>query len=68
LPRKTEFSRKTVGAITDEQIIATNIDTVFFAGLDRDFNLRRIERYLIWFGKVGQSSHHPEQNRLVQSS
>ncbi len=30
-----------------EQIIAANLDTVFVVcGLDRDFNLRRIERYL----------------------
>lgn len=34
-----------------EQIIAANLDTVFIVtGLDRDYNLRRIERYLalIW--------------------
>jgi ribosome biogenesis GTPase len=54
LPRKSKFSRKTVGAITDEQIIATNIDTVFLvSGLDRDFNLRRIERYLILVWESG---------------
>ena len=48
LPRKSKFSRKTVGAKTQEQIVATNIDTVFLlSGLDGDFNLRRIERYLI---------------------
>jgi ribosome biogenesis GTPase / thiamine phosphate phosphatase len=30
-----------------EQVIAANLDTVFIvSGLDRDFNLRRIERYL----------------------
>ncbi len=30
-----------------EQVIAANLDTVFIVcGLDRDFNLRRIERYL----------------------
>jgi ribosome biogenesis GTPase len=48
LPRKSKFSRKTVGTKTEEQIIATNVDTVFLiSGLDGDFNLRRIERYLI---------------------
>jgi ribosome biogenesis GTPase len=48
LPRKSKLSRKTVGAITEEQILATNVDTVFLvSGLDRDFNVRRIERYLI---------------------
>jgi len=48
LPRKSKFSRKTVGSKTEEQIVAANIDTVFLvAGLDQDFNLRRIERYLV---------------------
>ncbi|HLO85222.1 MAG TPA: GTPase RsgA [Nostocaceae cyanobacterium] len=48
LPRKSTFSRKTVGSKTEEQIVATNIDTVFLvSGLDGDFNPRRIERYLI---------------------
>lgn len=54
LPRKSKFSRKAVGEQTDEQIIATNIDTVFLvSGLDRDFNLRRIERYLILVWESG---------------
>ncbi|MBW4627555.1 MAG: ribosome small subunit-dependent GTPase A [Brasilonema octagenarum HA4186-MV1] len=48
LPRKTKFSRKIAGAKTEEQIVATNVDTVFLvSGLDGDFNPRRIERYLI---------------------
>lgn len=48
LPRKSKFSRKTIGAKTEEQIVAANVDTVFLvSGLDGDFNLRRIERYLI---------------------
>jgi ribosome biogenesis GTPase / thiamine phosphate phosphatase len=48
LPRKSKFSRKTVGAKIAEQIVATNVDTVFLvSGLDGDFNPRRIERYLI---------------------
>ncbi|MEA5597140.1 ribosome small subunit-dependent GTPase A [Rivularia sp. UHCC 0363] len=48
LPRKSKFSRKTAGAKTAEQIVATNVDTVFLVtGLDGDFNSRRIERYLI---------------------
>ncbi|HEY9613551.1 ribosome small subunit-dependent GTPase A [Allocoleopsis sp.] len=54
LPRKSTFSRKTVGAKTEEQIIATNIDTVFLvSGLDRDFNPRRIERYLLLVWESG---------------
>lgn len=47
LPRKSAFSRKIAGQITDEQVVAANIDTIFIVtGLDLNFNLRRIERYL----------------------
>jgi len=56
LPRKSRFSRKTAGALTEEQIVAANVDTVFLvSGLDRDFNLRRIERYLILAWDSGAS-------------
>jgi ribosome biogenesis GTPase len=51
LPRKSKLSRKAAGKTVDEQILATNIDTAFIVtGLDGDFNVRRIERYLtvIW--------------------
>jgi ribosome biogenesis GTPase / thiamine phosphate phosphatase len=48
LPRQSRFSRKVAGDTTREQIVAANIDTVFLAmGLDADFNVRRIERYLV---------------------
>lgn len=47
LPRKSAFSRKVAGEKSDEQVVAANIDTVFIVtGLDMNFNLRRIERYL----------------------
>lgn len=47
LPRKTTFSRRSAGDVTAEQILATNIDTAFLVtGLDANFNLRRIERYI----------------------
>jgi len=55
LPRQSVFSRKAAssggmpesGGRTDEQILAANIDTVFLVvGLDGDYNMRRIERYL----------------------
>jgi len=47
LPRKSIFSRKASGEVTEEQSIATNIDTVFIiTGLDLNYNLRRIERFL----------------------
>jgi ribosome biogenesis GTPase len=48
LPRRTKFSRKVAGEKTEEQVLAANIDLVFIvSGLDGDFNLRRIERYLL---------------------
>lgn len=47
LPRKSVFIRKVAGQITEEQVVAANIDTAFIVcGLDLNFNLRRIERYL----------------------
>lgn len=47
LPRTSSFSRKHAGTTTREQVIAANMDTVFLVnGLDGDFNLRRIERYV----------------------
>ncbi|MCK5027586.1 MAG: ribosome small subunit-dependent GTPase A [Candidatus Pacebacteria bacterium] len=54
LPRKTVLSRQTSGKKQNEQIIATNIDTVFvIQGLDGDFNINRLERYLIMVEKSG---------------
>jgi len=45
--RKSAFKRKSAGAATREQLVAANIDIVFLvSGLDGDFNLRRIERYV----------------------
>ncbi|MBN1798540.1 MAG: ribosome small subunit-dependent GTPase A [Spirochaetales bacterium] len=47
LPRKSVFSRKVAGQVTEEQVVAVNIDTVFIVtGLDFNYNLRRIERFL----------------------
>jgi ribosome biogenesis GTPase len=48
LPRRSAFSRRMAGAVTDEQVVAANVDIVFIVmGLDPDFNLRRLERYLL---------------------
>jgi len=48
LPRRSKFSRKVAGELTEEQIVAANIDTVFIVmGLDGDYNPRRLERYLL---------------------
>ena len=55
LPRKSKFSRKVAGTKTDEQILIANIDIVFLVtGLDNDYSLRRIERYLtlVWNGNA----------------
>ncbi len=57
LPRKSKFSRKVPGSSIKEQIVATNIDTVMLvSGLDNDFNLRRIERYLVMVSASGANS------------
>ena len=48
LPRKTLLKRKTSGRRTDYQLIAANIDTAFIVqSLDANFNVNRLERYLI---------------------
>ena len=48
LPRRSSFSRKAAGDPTAKQVVAANIDVVLVvAGLDGDFNPRRIERYLV---------------------
>lgn len=54
LPRRSAFvrsnadaSRRGAGHLADEQVLAANVDVAFIvAGLDGDFNLRRLERYL----------------------
>jgi ribosome biogenesis GTPase len=47
LPRRSSFVRKAAGRRVEEQVVAANIDTVFLvAGLDHDFNPRRLERYV----------------------
>ena len=48
LPRRSWFSRKMAGTVTDEQIVAANVDVAFITmALDADFSLRRLERYLL---------------------
>ena len=51
LPRQTAFVRRSAGNRSEDQVIAANVDAVFvMSGLDHDFNVRRIERYLaaVW--------------------
>ena len=48
LPRFSRFSRKAAGPRSDEQIMAANFDAVLLVmSLNQDFNLRRLERYLV---------------------
>jgi ribosome biogenesis GTPase / thiamine phosphate phosphatase len=47
LERKGKFSRRAAGKTTEEQIVAANVDTVFLvSALNKEFNVRRVERYL----------------------
>ncbi len=56
LPRRSAFTRRAAGDVTGEQIVAANVDVVFVVmGLDRDFNLRRLERYLLMARESGAS-------------
>lgn len=54
LPRRTRFSRRMAGQVTDEQVVAANVGIVFITmGLDGDFNVRRLERYLLMTRESG---------------
>ncbi len=54
LPRRTQFSRAAAGTGHSQQIVAANIDlTLIICGLDHDFNLRRLERYLLLAAESG---------------
>ncbi|HEU0104772.1 MAG TPA: ribosome small subunit-dependent GTPase A [Vicinamibacteria bacterium] len=53
LPRRTQLARKVPGALTAVQVVAANVDVVLIvAGLDGDYNPRRLERALVlaWDG------------------
>jgi ribosome biogenesis GTPase len=57
MPRKSKISRKDAGRVTGEQVIVTNVDAAFImTSLNRDLNLRRLERYL---AVVRQSGTEP---------
>lgn len=56
LPRRSAFTRRAAGEPTGEQVVAANVDVVFIVmGLDRDYNLRRLERYLLMARESGAS-------------
>ena len=47
LPRRSAFVRKNAGRDSTEQVLAANVDVaLLLAGLDDDFSLRRLERYV----------------------
>lgn len=54
LARKSRFSRQAPGNRTSEQVVAANVDTVFLVqSLNRNFNVRRLERYLALLWESG---------------
>ncbi|MCB1692937.1 MAG: ribosome small subunit-dependent GTPase A [Pseudomonadales bacterium] len=56
LDRFSKFSRKEAGSRFEEQIVAANVDHVFLVtGLDNNFNVNRIERYLVLAWNSGAS-------------
>ena len=57
VPRKSILKRKTSGKKIEFQLIATNIDTgLIVQSLDNNYNLRRLERYLVM---VNESNIQP---------
>ena len=53
-PRKTLLKRKIAGKKIEFQLIASNIDVGFiFQSCDFDFNIRRLERYLVMINEAG---------------
>jgi ribosome biogenesis GTPase / thiamine phosphate phosphatase len=56
LPRRSKFSRRAAGNVTDEQVVAANVDVVFLVmSLDDDFSIRRLERYVLLARESGAS-------------
>lgn len=54
LPRYSKLSRKVVGDRAVEQVLVANIDRILIVmGLDGDYNLRRLERYLVMARESG---------------
>jgi len=77
LPRRTTLSRGAAGETDATQIIAVNVDCVLIVcGLDGDFNLKRIERYLALVAASGaraiivlsKPDRHPDSADLVAES
>lgn len=57
LPRRGAFSRRAAGNVTDEQVVAANVDVAFLVmALDADFSVRRLERYLLLSRESGAAA------------
>jgi len=83
LPRKNALSRGASGSRGKqealpirEQVIAANLDAAFIVcGLDRDFNIRRIERYLTLVYNCGlnpvivltKADLHPDPEKFISA-
>ncbi|MBC8210011.1 MAG: ribosome small subunit-dependent GTPase A [Gammaproteobacteria bacterium] len=53
-PRKSLLKRKAAGKLVDYQLLAANIDVAFIIqSVDFNFNLRRLERYLVMANDSG---------------
>ncbi len=56
LPRRSAMVRKAAGAVVEDQIVGANLDYLFIVNaLNQDFNLRKIERYMIAAWESGAS-------------
>ena len=76
LDRQTTISRRNPGGAFDRQVLGANVDVLFVvAGLDHDFNLRRLERYLILAQEGGvrpvmvlnKADLHPDPSAAVRA-
>lgn len=61
LPRRTVFMRQAAGERSEPQAICANVDRVFIVtsagdGAESDFNIRRIERYLVAIAAGGAAA------------
>jgi len=64
LERKTVLRRKSVGNVVEYQMIAANVDCVVIVqSCQFDFNLKRLERYLVMVKDGGRTVHPADQDR-----
>jgi len=77
VPRRTCFSRKAAGVKTLEQVMASNIDTIFVVqGLDNNYNPMRLLRYAASIKNTGispvavlnKSDINPEAPQILEKT